>query len=175
MAEIEAEQRSIQLSPQYVKDSELLPLINSHVSDDGVVQTARQLYWRHLNDPFRAIYRAFREAKKGEVDAKGDSATFPEYLPSAEQTQNMEKLVNLLETSAKPNWLELAELYRELGDMNAAERALSHITGEQERLHYVVEKLIARKVRGPVKFNYQVPEWSRDSFDFWKPTKSQPL
>ena len=154
VAEIEAEQQSIPPRPEYVKDSELLLLINSHVGDDGVVETARRLYWRHLNDSFHEVYRAFREAHKGEVDAKEDSATFPEYLPSAEQTENMEQLVKLLGTSAKPNWLELAELYRELGDMDAAARALSHITGEQERLHFVVEKLVSLKVRGPVKFNY---------------------
>lgn len=154
VAEIEAELQSIPSRPEYVKDSELLPLINSHVGDDGVMETARRLCWRHLNDSFREVYRAFREAHKGEVDAKGDSATFPEYLPSAEQTENMEQLVKLLGTSAKPNWLELAELYRELGDMDAAARALSHITGEQERLHFVVEKLVSLEVRGPVKFNY---------------------
>lgn len=30
----------------------------------------------------------------------------------------------------------------------------SRITGEQERLHFVVEKLVSLNVRGPVKFNY---------------------
>jgi hypothetical protein len=78
----------------------------------------------------------------------------PEYAPSDEQTRNMEQIVKLLEASANPKWLELAELYRELGDMDAATRSLSHITGEQERLHSVIEKLVSLKVRGPVKFNY---------------------
>ena len=151
---IEAEQQSIPPFPEYVRDSELLALIDSDVGDDGVMETARRLYWRHLNDPFREVYRAFREAHKGEVDAKGDSATFPEYAPSEEQTRNMEQIVKLLEASASPKWLELAELYRELGDMDAATRSLSHITGEQERLHFVIEKLVSLKVRGPVKFNY---------------------
>lgn len=153
-AEIDAEKQSIPPRPEYVKDSELLALIDSDVGDDGVMETARRLYWRHLNDPFREVYRAFREAHKGEVDAKGDSATFPEYAPSAEQTRNMEQIVKLQEASASPKWLELAELYRELGDMDAATRSLSHITGEQERLHFVIEKLVSLKVRGPVKFNY---------------------
>lgn len=153
-AEIDAEQQSIPPSPGYVRDSELLALIDSDVGDDGVMETTRRLYWRHLNDPFREVYRAFREAHKGEVDTSGDSATFPEYLPSAEQTRNMEELVTLLEAAASPKWLDLAELYRELGDMVAATRALTQMSGKQERLHFVVEKLVSLKVRGPVKFNY---------------------
>lgn len=154
VAEIEAEQNSIPPGPAYVANSELLAVIESEVADPRLAETARRLYWRHLNEPFREVYREFREAHKGEVDATGNSATFPEYLPSAEQTRNMEQLVTLLVDTASPKWLELAELYRELGDMDAAARSLSLITGEQERLHFVVEKLVSLKVRGPVKFNY---------------------
>lgn len=154
VAEIEAEQNSIPPDPKYLANSELQALIESEIADVRITETARRLYWRHLNEPFREVYRAFREAHKGEVDATGDSATFPDYQPSAEQTQNMEQLVKLLEASASPKWLELAELYRELGDMDAAARALSHITGDQERLHFVIEKLLLLKVRCPVMFNY---------------------
>jgi len=123
-------------------------------TDARITETARRLYWRHLNEPFREIYQAFREAHKGDVDAPVDSATLPEFLPCAEQILNMEQLVKLLMASASPKWLELAELYRELGDMDAAAQALIHITGEQQRLYFVVEKLVSLKVRGPVKFNY---------------------
>lgn len=154
VADIEADQQSTPASASYVSNSELRALIDSVGIDDFVAETARRLYWRYLNEPFREVYRAFRETHKGEVDAKGNSATFPEYLPTAEQTQNMEKLVMLLNAASCPKWLEIAELYRELGDMDAATRALSHITGEQERLHFVVEKLVSLKVRGPVKFKY---------------------
>ena len=66
----------------------------------------------------------------------------------------MEQFVKLLETAADPDWLELAELYRELGDMDAARTALSHIAGEQQRLHFVIDKLITLNVRGPVRFFY---------------------
>lgn len=151
--EIDAEQQSIPPGVEYVSNSELRAIIESDVADE-VMETVRRLYWRHLNEPFRDVYRAFREAHKGEVDARGDSATFPEYLPSAEQTENMEQLVKLLEASASPKWLELAELYRELDNFDAAMRSLSHITGEQERLHFVVEKLVSLKVRCPVRFKY---------------------
>ena len=153
-AVIEAEQRSIPPSPNYFANSELRALIDSEVADVGVTATARRLYWRHLNEPFREIYRAFREAHKGEVSPDGNSATFPDYLPGPEQTQNMEQLVKLLETSAEHHWLELAELYREMGDMDAARTALSRIAGEQERLHFVIDKLITLNVRGPVRYFY---------------------
>ena len=151
---IEAEQKSIPPHPEYVSDTELLALINSADVDSDVMQVARRLYWRHLNHPFREVYRAFRETHKGEVDAEGNSATFPEFVPSDEQRANMEQLVQLQWASARQDWLELAELYRELGDMEAAARALSNITGEKERMHFVIDKLVSLNVRGPVKFNY---------------------
>lgn len=153
-AEIDAEQKSIPPHPEYVHDTELLALINSVDIDSDVLQVARRLYWRHLNHPFREVYRAFREAHKDEVDAEGNSATFPEFEPSDEQRGNMEHLVQLQWASDKPNWLELAELYRELGDMGAASRALSNIAGDKARLHLVIDKLVSLNVQGPVKFNY---------------------
>ena len=154
VAEIDAEKMSIPPSPRFVTNSELSALIESDVTNVRITEVARRLYWRHLNDPFRGVYRAFRDAHKYEVDASGNSATFPEYLPSAEQTENIEQLVKLLELAASPKWLEIAELYRELGDMDAAKCAMDHFTGEQGRLHFVVEKLVSLKVRCPVKFNY---------------------
>jgi hypothetical protein len=45
-------------------------------------------------------------------------------------------------------------LYRELGDLEAATRALSCFAGDQDRLHFVIDKLVSLKVRGPVRFNY---------------------
>jgi hypothetical protein len=151
--EIEAEQKSIPPSPGYVANSELRGLIDSNPADSRIMEAARRLYWRYLNDPAREEYRKYRETHK-EVDATGDSATFPVFLPTAEQKQNMEALVKLLETRDKSNYLELAELYRELGDLEAATRALSCFAGDQDRLHFVIDKLVSLKVRGPVRFNY---------------------
>lgn len=151
--EIEAEQKSIPPSPGYVAGSELRSLIDSDPADKSIVEVARRLYWRYLNDPVREVYRKFREAQK-ELGEDGNSATFPDYLPSAEQTQNMEELVKLLETPGRSNWLELAELYRELGDMEAAKGALSSFAGQDQILRSVIQKLVALKVRCPVRFKY---------------------
>lgn len=55
----------------------------------------------------------------------------------------MAQLVMLLESSAMPNWLQLAELYRELGDFNAAARAMSYLTDKKTGALVVVDKLIS--------------------------------
>jgi len=152
VAEIEAEQSSIPPSPDYVKDSDLLALINDGLPDLKVEKVVRRLYWRYLNDPIRETYRKFREAHK-DVDAVGNSSTFADFQPTPEQAANMLRLIELNKASEAPDWLEIAELNRELGDMDAARNALSQITGEQQRLHFVVEKLIVLNARCPVRFN----------------------
>ncbi len=48
----------------------------------------------------------------------------------------------------------MAELYRELGDMDAASDALGRIPREKQGLHFVIEKLIALNARCPVRFTY---------------------
>ena len=152
-AEIHFEQSSIPPSPGYFKEADLLSLINGGLPDLEVEKVVRRLYWRYLNAPSREIYRKFREAHK-DVDAAGDSSTFPDFQPSPEQTENMLRLIELLNVSEKPDWLEVAELYRELGDMAAARNALSQMTGEPQRWHFVIRKLTSLGVRCPVRFNY---------------------
>ncbi len=152
-AEIDAEQRSIPPSPEHVDGSELAALISGGLADLQVEEVVRRLYWRHLNAPIRETYRTFRENNK-DVDAAGNSSAFPDFHPTPEQTENMLRLIELIKASEAPGWLELAELYRELGDMDAASHALSCITGEKETLHDMSEKLIALNARCPVRFSY---------------------
>ncbi len=152
-AEIDAEQSSIPPSPEHVDNSELAALISGGLPDLEVEEVVRRLYWRYLNAPIREIYRKFRESNK-DVDAAGNSSTFPDFDPTPEQTENMLRLIELIKASGAPDWLELAELYRELGDMDAASHALSCITGEKKTLHDMTEKLIALNARCPVRFTY---------------------
>lgn len=152
-AEIEAEQRSIPPSPGYVNDAELAALISRGLPDPTVELVVRRLYWRHLNEPIRETYRSFREVNK-DVDADGTSSTFPDFLPTPAQTENMLRLLELIRASEYPDWLRLAELYRELGDMDAASHALSCRTGEKNALHGVIAKLITLNARCPVRFKY---------------------
>lgn len=152
--EIELERQSIPPGPSYIANSELKSLIDSNVSDVRITVTARRLYWRYLNDPHRDVYRSFREAHKGEVGADGNSATFPQFEPSFEQEDNMKQLIILMEMSSSPDWLEIAELRRELGDFEGATSALCKSKDDQQRLRHVIGKLIDLGVQGPVRFNY---------------------
>jgi hypothetical protein len=152
--EIEAEQSSIPPHTQYFANSELKKLIESGVTDVRIMGIARRLYWRYLNEPCREVYRNFRKVHREQVDAAGDSATFPEYRPTPEQVLNMQQLIGLLKASEEPRWLEIAELHRELGDMEAAQQALNLIKGDPERLQTVVQKLVNLQVQGPVRFYY---------------------
>ncbi len=152
--EIELELGTMPPHPKHVYDSELEDVIASNMADIHILNTARRLYWRYLNSPFREEYRAFRAAHTGEVDADGNSATFPDYFPTDKQLHNMEQLVLFQEASVTPDWLELAELRRELGDFAGATAALRKLVGEKQRLHYVVEKLVDRRVQGPVMYRF---------------------
>ncbi len=151
-AEIDAEQSSIPPSPEYVNKYELAALISGGLPDLKVEKVVRRLYWRYLNHPIRETYHKFRKVHK-DVDAAGNSSTFPDFQPTPEQTENMLRLIELIKASEAPDWLSMAELYRELGDMDAANTALSCITGEKQPLYFVVEKLIVLNARCPVRFN----------------------
>lgn len=150
--EIELERMSMPPSPGHVARDELKQLADSQISDPEIAMTVRRLYWRHLNDSDRDVYRTFREARKAEVSADGISSTFPPFDPSAEQIHNMEKLTQLLESADSPRWLEIAELRRELGDFSGAAEATTHIEGEKASLHFVVDRLVTMKVQGPVRY-----------------------
>lgn len=154
LAVIDAEERSIPPRTRQVLDLELQEVIDSGANDVRVEEVARRLYWRYLNEPFRVIYRTFREAQNEDAEEAGMYSTYLAYWPSAGQIQNMERLVKLLEAVDGPNWLEAAELYRELGEMEAATQALNRIAGSKQRLHSIVEALVERNVRCPVAFSY---------------------
>lgn len=152
--EIELERISMPPSPGYVAHDELKQLADSLIADPDIEMTVRRLYWRHLNESHRDVYRTFREARKGEVSADGNSSTFPPFEPSSEQILNMEKLSQLLESAKTPRWLEIAELRRERGDFAGAAESLAQIEGEKGRLHFVVDRLVTMKVQGPVRYYF---------------------
>ena len=171
-AEIDAEEKSRPPRPVAVTDEQTIELVRSYGKllkgnfdgninvdisakgiDTEVLAAARRRCWRIWNDPYRDLYRAHRKTTD-KVDAEGDSASFPDYKPNAEQTDNMWNLLEWHQACAKPDWVEVAELYRELGDMQAASDALNQLEGKEKRLAFVLRKLIALKVRGPVRFFY---------------------
>jgi hypothetical protein len=152
-SEIAAEKHSILPVPAHVSNTELGALISGGLADLKVEEVVRRLYWRYLNEPIRETHRKFRETNK-EVDAAGNSSTFPDFQPTPEQAENMLRLIDLIKASDAPDWLEMAELHHELGDVGAASSALTCVVSEQNRLHHLFEKLIALNARCPVRLKY---------------------
>jgi tetratricopeptide (TPR) repeat protein len=153
---------------------------------------ARRQYWMHLNDLYREIYRAHRQAedqaaqekwntawyeanpdrrsvwrkladrilgKKSATPPRMDTRPFsvPAYQPSELQIQNMQRLLQLiLENKYEPygpDYLEVSELYRELGLFEEAANALKQCPaddiGVPEKL---MERLINEGQRAPVRY-----------------------
>jgi len=106
---------------------------------------ARRRMWQYLNDPFREIYRQHKEASPD---------TLPPYEASYEQKENMLKLANLLKDSYSPPWLEVAELCREVGDMDAASKALTRAGKTDETLSGVLRQIIEMNYIGPARYRY---------------------
>jgi hypothetical protein len=106
---------------------------------------ARRRYWRFLNDPFREIYREHRKLH-------GES--FPNYSPTDAQADNMIRLIELLDRPHSSDWVEIAELSRELGDFEVANSALTFDKGSDNKFKDVVGRLIDIKVASPARFKW---------------------
>jgi hypothetical protein len=142
--EIEAEQIKVPQSKN-VPDSSMPDVFNQKNANTSLLIVARRRYWRFLNDPFREIYREHRKLS-------GES--FPDYLPTDVQADNMIKLIELLDRPNSSNWVEIAELSRELGDFKAATNAAAIYKGTDNNLIEIVRRLIVMKISSPVRFKY---------------------
>lgn len=111
--ESEREQERLAKPPDelIVQDEELEALFASGCSNTDVLIVARRRYWRHLNDEYREVYRKH---------VGSDLEKYPEYKPSKLQQENMLNLLDLLSKQLTPDYLEIAELYRELSDFKNA-------------------------------------------------------
>jgi hypothetical protein len=105
----------------------------------------RRLYWRHLNNQFRDEYRAHRDIHKD---------SFPPYAPSAAQMDNMEHLAALLEDHDVVDELELAELYREMGQPLKARAKLAKVGEDDQKLCEIQLSMFELGYSGPLRFNY---------------------
>ena len=97
------------------------------------------------NDTFREVYRKHKEIHPD---------TFPPFEASDEQKENMLKLAYLLEDQYSPPWLEVAEICREVGDMDAAAKALKLAGKSDETLSLVIRELVEMNYAGPARFRY---------------------
>ena len=109
----------------HVADSSMPDVFKQSKTSPQLQISARRRYWQYLNDPFREDYR---EQKNLDPDS------FPDYQPSSEQKENMHELADLLQKSST-DWLEVSELYREMGDFSNSLNALGAHSGRKNKLH----------------------------------------
>lgn len=126
-----------------VADSMMPSVFKQQKANASILIVARRRYWRYLNDPFRDIYREHR---------KSFGEAFPRYQPSDEQADNMLELIQLLQMPHCSNWIELAELYRELGDFSASMDALATYRGSDKSLNLLIRYLIEFSILAPTRY-----------------------
>ena len=126
----------------HVADSSMPDIFKQSKTSRQLQISARRRYWRYLNDPFRDTYR---EQKNLEPDS------FAEFQPSSEQSENMEELIKLLQTSSS-NWLEVSELYREIGDFPKSRDSMVAYSGEKNKLQASIYFLINKSVTSPARY-----------------------
>ena len=142
---ITASVKDMPIEAQVISESDLPIVIGKCEGKREILIEARRRLWRVMNDPFRKVYRAHKEISP---------ETYPSYEATYEQKENMLKLAYLLEESYSPNWIEVSELCREVGDMGAAKEALKLSSKSDKKLIDVVGELIAMNYTGPVQYSY---------------------
>ena len=143
--EIEAAESAKPPWPSSVKEEDLPLVIDSAAGNVELEITARRLWWMAQNDAFRKLYRQHKESSPD---------TFPTFIATDAQKENMLKLAYLLEDRYSTPWLEVAEICREVGDMQAASKALSRAGKSDTTLAAVMGQMIELNYSGPVRFRY---------------------
>lgn len=131
-------------------------------AEDQAAQEKWDAEWHSANPDTRPVLRKFLDLvlrKKPPSPPPMDTRPFsaPPYQPSVVQVENMERLLELiLEKTHEPygpDFLEIAELYRELGNFEAAADALNQCPaddiGVPEKL---MENLIKKQQMAPIRY-----------------------
>jgi hypothetical protein len=102
--------------------------------------------------------RALRLTKSVPSSGLAEPVSFPAYEPSANQIANVERLIELIEESVhevqEPDMVEVAELYRELGQFDQARRAMAR--SSHGRIHLptkLVSDMITKGQRAPFRYS----------------------
>jgi hypothetical protein len=143
--EIQTSDKHMPPMTQHVDDKDLVNVIQKCRGELDILVVARRRLWQHLNDPFREVYRKYKETN---ADA------FPPFEAKDVQVVNMVVLIELLESLEEPPWLELAELHRETGEMDDAAKALEIAFGTDVILEAIQGELIGLAYSGPVRYRY---------------------
>ena len=143
--EAEREQERLSKPPDelVVLDEELKDVLASDCADKGVLVVTRRRYWRYLNDEYRKNYRKH---------IKLNPDTYPIFMPTDIQRENMLQLIRLEEMQPNPDYLEVAELHRQLGNFADATKIIATKYQENEKqqeLGNVIANLIFYKKNQP--------------------------
>lgn len=145
-----------------VPDRALAALMCSALLTDRDVETVvRRRYWRLLNDNYRDEYRAFKDSQVrgtfafltrifGTRNSPKVERVKPLFKPTSEQEDNMIALLDLIQSQASTEWLEVAELHRELGEPAKALACLDNVTPDPRGFSEMQRNLIADGRREPV-------------------------
>ena len=118
--------------------------------------------WRRENPDDRSIFKnlidKLRRIKPQRPPLNPNRPfTFPDFQPTTEQTENMEKLIELLLNSTERLHLEypieLAELHRELGKFDTAIKLIKGIKDEdQDSFSRLLVELSIEKTTAPIRY-----------------------
>lgn len=158
-----------------------LPLAMAQARQPDLERAARLDQWQHLNHAYRDLYRAHRDAEEAAAQAAWEAAhpdkrlfggwwrkkgrrtsyrpapdrpiTFPVFVASPAQRENMLALLGLLDTADRAYAFERVELHRELGQFDEAAQALQLTTAQDApSLHQLSTQLIEQRHAAPVRY-----------------------
>jgi hypothetical protein len=158
-----------------------LPLAIAQADSPALELAARTDYWLELNHAYRDLYRAHRDAEDAATQAAWEAAnpdrrnfwqrwrnrkrrssyqpsphrpvTFPVFEASAEQRENMQALLRLMEPLGPRYDYERVELNRELGQFGEAAQALKAAKeSDSPTMHKLSTELIVESHAAPVRY-----------------------
>jgi hypothetical protein len=117
----------------------------------------RRDYYASLPFFQRAASKLLRRKPKWDFPKPERPFTVPPYKPTTEQTQNMARLLALIlnetDQPSKADQLEVAELYRELGQFEAAADALSSCNEDHQQVtKKVISEQIELRSAAPIRY-----------------------
>jgi hypothetical protein len=130
-------------SAKFIKDDELNALLKSQSHELEIEITLRKRLWQFSNDSFRETYREYKKSNKD---------SFPTYSLTIEQTENLERLKELLISQNSDNLLMLIEINRALGYTKEALNCLKNLSKDEESFVNMMTFLIDSKYRGPARY-----------------------
>jgi hypothetical protein len=131
-------------------------------AEDAQTDAIWENEWRRANPDKRSIFKnlidKLRKIKPQRPPLNPNRPfTFPAFQPTTEQTENMEKLIELLLNSSERLHLEypieLAELHRELGKFDTAIKLINGIKDEdQDSFSKLILELSNEKTTAPIRY-----------------------